>query len=457
VEALAGNLAFNSGYTQTAGSTTLNGGTVSSTSTMNIQGGVLRGFGTASASVSNAGEASPGLSPAILNISGTYTQQSAGRYRAEIAGVTQGSGHDQLNVSGAATLAGQLVVDVIAGFTPSLGDSYTLMTFASRGGTTFSSFAPAPPPCGLDWNLVYTDTAVLLQVVPGPCPDDDSDGHAVSCHPSCFLVGGDTFEDCDDQNAAVYPAAPQICDGLNNDCNHPSWPALAGTNEADDDGDAFSECAGDCDDAVGTVYPGAPQICDSLNNDCSDPTWPTTPPLDRDDDGDSFRECTGDCADADAVVYPGAAQACDGVNNDCDHPSWPALAGTNEADDDRDSFTECAGDCDDAEAGAFAVPEEVTGLVFVSDKTTLSWSSAIPDAGSATVHDVVVGIVSELPVGSGASEECLVTTSGSTSSDAVTPGPGEGRWYLVRGRNSCGAGTYGTASDGSTRLTSVCP
>jgi hypothetical protein len=55
--------------------------------------------------------------------------------------------------------------------------------------------------------------------------------------------------DCDDADAVVYPAAPQVCDGKNNDCDHPSWPGLSGTNEFDNDTDGLSTCQGDCDDA----------------------------------------------------------------------------------------------------------------------------------------------------------------------------------------------------------------
>ncbi len=75
-------------------------------------------------------------------------------------------------------------------------------------------------------------------------------------------------DDCDDQNPDVHPFAPQICDGLNNDCYDPAWPLLDGTNEVDLDGDTQSECAGDCDENDITVYTGAPELCDLKDNDC---------------------------------------------------------------------------------------------------------------------------------------------------------------------------------------------
>jgi hypothetical protein len=38
---------------------------------------------------------------------------------------------------------------------------------------------------------------------------------------------------------------------------------------ADLDNDGFSVCQGDCDDDNDTVYPGAPEICDGIDNDCN--------------------------------------------------------------------------------------------------------------------------------------------------------------------------------------------
>jgi hypothetical protein len=76
----------------------------------------------------------------------------------------------------------------------------------------------------------------------GVSVDGDSDGV------------GNCDGDCDDATASVYPGAPQICDGLNNDCEHPGWPSLEGTNEGDGDGDTLSVCEGDCDDSDATIW-----------------------------------------------------------------------------------------------------------------------------------------------------------------------------------------------------------
>jgi hypothetical protein len=75
--------------------------------------------------------------------------------------------------------------------------------------------------------------------------DNDRDGFGAPGDGACPLGG---TLDCDDDDLRVAPGAVQSCDGLNNDCTHPSWPELAATNEFDDDGDGLSECAGDCDD-----------------------------------------------------------------------------------------------------------------------------------------------------------------------------------------------------------------
>ena len=86
----------------------------------------------------------------------------------------------------------------------------------------------------------------------------------------------------------------------------------------DNDGDGFSECQGDCNDGNAAVYPGAPEICDGLNDNCSDPLWPAVPPGEANADGDAFLLCQGDCDDNRASAYPGAPELCNGLDDDCD-------------------------------------------------------------------------------------------------------------------------------------------
>ena len=87
----------------------------------------------------------------------------------------------------------------------------------------------------------------------------------------------------------------------------------------DDDADGFSiGCDADCDDGLGAVYPGAPELCDGYRNDCNDASWPETPANEYDDDLDGFRICDGDCDDASASVYPTALETCNTIDDDCD-------------------------------------------------------------------------------------------------------------------------------------------
>ncbi len=138
--------------------------------------------------------------------------------------------------------------------------------------------------------------------------DDDCDGDGVTSWDG----------DCDDHNPNVYPGAPQICDGINNDCNDPSWPYLPyGSSDVDADGDGFLACGDDCDDTNASVYPGAPQICDGVNDDCNDPAWPAVSPNEADNDHDYVRICQGDCDDTHSSVGPGFPEYCDGLDNDC--------------------------------------------------------------------------------------------------------------------------------------------
>jgi len=146
------------------------------------------------------------------------------------------------------------------------------------------------------------------------CTDRDGDGYGAEGGLSC---PNGLDRDCDDADLLTFPGAPEICDGVRNDCRDPNWP-VPPANEADADADGFRICGGDCNDANPATYQDAPQICDGLNNNCGDPRWPVVPANEVDDDGDAYRICSGDCNDLDPAVHPGAPEACNGVDDNCD-------------------------------------------------------------------------------------------------------------------------------------------
>ncbi|MGH9806231.1 MAG: beta strand repeat-containing protein, partial [Terriglobia bacterium] len=106
-------------------------------------GGILSGAGKITGKVIEAGgEIFPGNSPGVLTIDGDYEQDAGSTYSAEIGGTTAGSGFDQIKVTGAATLGGTLQVQLVKGFTPTVGQTFQLLSAASKSG----SFATISPP-----------------------------------------------------------------------------------------------------------------------------------------------------------------------------------------------------------------------------------------------------------------------------------------------------------------------
>lgn len=83
----------------------------------------------------------------------------------------------QVEVGGAATLAGKLDVKLASGFAPTLGDSFRLMTATAGITGTFATTSLPTLGGGLSWDVDYTATALTLSVVTdGPSADFDGDG-----------------------------------------------------------------------------------------------------------------------------------------------------------------------------------------------------------------------------------------------------------------------------------------
>ncbi len=144
--------------------------------------------------------------------------------------------------------------------------------------------------------------------------------------------------------------------------------------------------------------------------------------------------------------------------NDGPDVEGDGLCDFGDPDDDNDGVSDWI-DCAPLNGALRAVPAPVSGLGFGSGgvKNRLSWTSPQAQGGSATVSDAVRGALSALPVGSGA-ETCLASgVVASQVDDAVTPTTGTALWYLVRGRNACGTGSYGTQTSGAQRTSTACP
>ncbi len=79
------------------------------------------------------------MRPGQLSVGGNYTQSAGGTLQIEVDGT---AAFDQLEVTGVATFAGTLAI--VNGFTPAAGDTFQIVTSASRNGT-FGTLTGAGP------------------------------------------------------------------------------------------------------------------------------------------------------------------------------------------------------------------------------------------------------------------------------------------------------------------------
>jgi MYXO-CTERM domain-containing protein len=222
-------------------------------------------------------------------------------------------------------------------------------------------------------------------------PDADGDGAGDAADAGadvCELPDGWSFEDgdCDDADAAVYPGAPESCDGVDEDCDgrvdEDASDSVTYFMDADGDGygtsattvacslpAGYAAVAGDCDDTRAAASPAGAEVCDGagVDEDCdgavddSDASVGGTSPWYLDIDGDGYGDvgevsyaCVapagyvsvpGDCADDDASVSPGATESClDAEDLNCD-------GSVGYSDVDGDGVAACL-DCDDGDAAS---------------------------------------------------------------------------------------------------------
>ena len=208
----------------------------------------------------------------------------------------------------------------------------------------------------------------------GSCVDNDKDGYGTG-------AGCTGIPDCDDSDAKVNPAATEDCnDTIDNDCDLTPNDGCPGVDCVDGDGDSFGvgkDCVlADCDDNNKAVYPWAPEKCgDNKDDNCNkiaDDSCKGRQCVDQDMDGYGVgKGCPGpqDCDDADFKVNPGAPQekdqTCgDGVDNDCDSVADDGCSTSVDSDGDGSSVGGGATgqpDCNDKDAKIGPGQKEVCG------------------------------------------------------------------------------------------------
>src|SRR5262249_8688719 len=127
------------------------------TGTVNVDGGTLQ----VQSSFTNQGTVRI-ASAGVVNIVGNFVNSSSALVESQIGGTANGQ-FGRIAVSGTAGLSGTFTAILADGFLPVAGNSFSVLTFASRTGD-FTTVNGLSLPNGLIFNRTFSGTAMTLTV-----------------------------------------------------------------------------------------------------------------------------------------------------------------------------------------------------------------------------------------------------------------------------------------------------
>jgi len=175
---------------------------------------------------------------------------------------------------------------------------------------------------------------------------------------------------------------------------------------------------------------------------------------------------SGTCTGANPVVCTAsdpchAAGICNPGTAVCSNPAAPDGTGCNDGNACTTGDACSGGACGGTPGSPPAEVDSGVRLARSGSDAVISWQLA----AGATSSAVLRGLVGALPVGPGGGDEtCLAGSLPSTTlswPDSLNPASGSCFWYLIRGDNACGHGSYGLQGvhgvPGAPRVSTTCP